>query len=393
MVQSTCCTTDFARIVKGIAMSFLKSVRSLKWHLQLSRPASRRARRFPIQATQYLESRRLLDGTLPGVLVDAVVQDGKLQVTLHESAETLSIRFQPGQLEFAREGMVTETCSLEGISEILITGTEGPDRLNVDFANDPEVDLATVLVVTGGGDDVVTITGMYPPLRRFTWFYTEDGRDLVDASNSIHGVQAFTGTGRDTVIGSKGDDRISSGGGNDLVFGRAGNDSIGGQGGADTLIGGRGNDAIYGSGGNDLIFGNRGNDALEGEEGNDTIFGGADGDWVYGGTGHDRLMGQSGGDWVQGGDGADRVYGGTGNDLLQGGSGRDRLCGRAGDDTLEGGGGYDILFGGPGRDSLAGGYRSDVFAGGPGVDVIADLRPDDILRDDDAVGPLGEPLF
>ena len=97
--------------------------------------------------------------------------------------------------------------------------------------------------------------------------------------------------------------------------------------GRDTLIGSNGNDMLSGRNGSDRLFGRDGNDHLRGDKG------------------HDRLLGQ---------DGRDRLEGGSGHDILKGGAGADKLRGNAHDDTLTGGKGADrfIFDASDGRDTI-----------------------------------------
>jgi len=91
----------------------------------------------------------------------------------------------------------------------------------------------------------------------------------------VLGVCTITGTsGRDILIGTRGDDVICGFGGNDIIIGRGGDDRIFGGDGRDILLGGRGDDALYGENGNDILLGGRGNDYLDGGPGADLLIGG-----------------------------------------------------------------------------------------------------------------------
>jgi RTX calcium-binding nonapeptide repeat (4 copies) len=90
---------------------------------------------------------------------------------------------------------------------------------------------------------------------------------------------------------------VNAGEGDDAVFvasavevpvtmrGGSGRDTLSGGGGPDKLIGGEGNDKLAGRGGDDLVFGG---------EGNDELFGGGGDDILRGGTGHDTVTGGTG---------------------------------------------------------------------------------------------------
>lgn len=169
----------------------------------------------------------------------------------------------------------------------------------------------------------------------------------TETNNDLHG-----GTGKDTLIGLGGADRLYGNGENDALYGGAGDDSLDGGGGNDRLIGGGGHDMIYGGAGNDTIesFGSR--DTVYGGEGADSIYNIAR-DLVYGGSDNDTLVGHSSNH-------ADTLYGDGGNDSLVGG-GNDALYGGAGGDNLTGGTGDDTLDGGTGADHMIGGQGDDVY--------------------------------
>lgn len=112
-----------------------------------------------------------------------------------------------------------------------------------------------------------------------------------------------------------------------------------------------GDDRLTGTPGDDVITCGGGNDRADGGGGNDVIRCGAGNDIIRGGAGRDRIEGGAGNDRAGGGTGNDRIYGGADKDKLFGNNGADKLFGGAGRDILRGGLGRDLLVGGPGRDS------------------------------------------
>jgi VCBS repeat-containing protein len=220
--------------------------------------------------------------------------------------------------------------------------------------------------------------------------YTIKDEHGASASSTV----AITVTGREhrednvpsdngeTLIGTKGDDKIDALGGDDSVFGLAGDDFLlGGSGsdflsgeeGHDVLGGGDGDDNLSGGQGNDQLFGEAGNDYLAGEHGQDRMSGGDGLDSLDGGTGDDVLEGGNDDDVLSGEEGNDQLLGEAGNDLLLGEAGHDELYGGEGNDGLDGGGGDDMLDGGDGDDFLSGGLGSNIVKGGLGRDrIIAD---------------------
>ena len=112
-----------------------------------------------------------------------------------------------------------------------------------------------------------------------------------------------------------------------------------------TLVGSKGDDKMTGTDDADVIIGLGGDDRIDGGGGDDVIC--AKG-------GDDRIAGGAGGDTVRAGGGKDRTGGAGGADTLRGGGRPDRISGGGGADTLVGGGGRDRLNGGPGKDTCGG---------------------------------------
>lgn len=137
-------------------------------------------------------------------------------------------------------------------------------------------------------------------------------------------------SGRDVIVGSKGDDTINGNGGDDLICDRWGDNVI---------HGGSGNDKIEGTG------------ELYGDSGNDTICAKDGVSYVDGGSGNDDIQ-VGGNEWLV-------VHGGSGNDdieVLYAAS----LYGDAGNDGIYTDGQVGYLNCGSGRDSV---YYSAVLDG------------------------------
>jgi hypothetical protein len=224
------------------------------------------------------------------------------------------------------------------------------------------------------------------------------------------GDDSVSSTGRSTLLGGAGDDRLTLTGASLGHFnGGPGSDTMTGGDGTDFFDGGPDSessdpDVIDGGGDNDLVdygerrrgvtidlsgasrsgaraegdvirdvesgWGGSGGDTLLGTDDADHFDGNAGDDLVMTGPGRDVLDGGRGGDGLFSGDDADFLYGGAGRDRLSAGVGRDRLFGGAGSDRLAGGDDADRLRGNTGRDRLLGGTGEDLFSGGRGGDLL-----------------------
>jgi Ca2+-binding RTX toxin-like protein len=195
-------------------------------------------------------------------------------------------------------------------------------------------------------------------------FKGRSGNDFFQNLTGLR-VQAYAGTGLDTIIGGAANDHLDGGLGYDNIDGGGGHDVL--FGGYDTsfnkLLGGEGNDTVHGGHGGEVIDGGMGDDYLDGGLGIDDIFGQGGNDLLLAG-------GDSGRNTLVGSLGDDTLTGSSGNDLMQGDGGNDVLQGMAGNDTLYGGTGFDTLDGGVGDDYLDGGNDgiADHLKGGPGSD-------------------------
>ncbi|MFA9407670.1 MAG: calcium-binding protein [Candidatus Dadabacteria bacterium] len=178
-----------------------------------------------------------------------------------------------------------------------------------------------------------------------------------------------TGTVRNEIIGTPGDDvlrgtmgadHIMGFGGDDEIDGRGGDDIIEGGPGDDNLDGNMGDDKIIGGEGNDLIMGGKGHDDIDAGEGDDFVKGGAGNDYISGGDGSDVLIGQRGNDEIDGNAGDDMIEGNQGADDIDGGSGDDSILGGAGGDEIDGGSGDDMIEGGGGPDTCTDGESGSI---------------------------------
>jgi Ca2+-binding RTX toxin-like protein len=257
--------------------------------------------------------------------------------------------------------------SIDSSASLVISGTPGPDRVEVRLAGDrylagasseglfapgslPTCGLAAaslivcpgrasrIQVALGGGDDVLTLEGVPRGVSA-----TIDGGS---GSDTITG-----GAGGDTIY--SGDDRapdsLSGGGGDDQLFGVNTSHPRRDSGGA-TMIGGSGDDLMIGGqpcGGDVFAGGPGGNDSASfARIRNDGIavsatIGGPVLDPDAGRCERGRISADT--EKIEGSPGPDRLFGGALGDTLLGRGGNDELDGMAGADRCVGGGGGDRM--------------------------------------------------
>ncbi len=237
-------------------------------------------------------------------------------------------------------------------------------------------------IVTGDGDDVITVTDgtnvIYTGagndtviLDTFGYNVVDGGSgtdtlDLVGFNNFAFSIDMTTGktdytqesyTGFENLLGSDTDNTITGTAGNNVIDASGGNDTVHGGDGDDTIHGGDGNDILAGDNGVNMVFGDAGDDTLigggnaadtlNGGDGNDTIdystvtsfagftltvdlTAGYAGYFPPSNAGNDKLVSVEN---AIGGQGSDIMIGTAGNNLLNGGAGNDTMTGGKGDDT------------------------------------------------------------
>ena len=274
----------------------------------------------------------------------------------------------------------------------------------------------------GSGNDVTTLKGAADYLSLGNGFNTViggAGKDSIYSNNATAIIIANSGS--DVIIGGDGTNEIYAGAKMSLAdaIAAASTATATGQKG-DLIAVGDGNNTIIGSNGNDYITSDDpfhsggGNDVIVLGAGNDTYYGGtavtsATGDWtasidsnnvlnttnvygsltdytnpyaqpyngnsyvdasgnttqplgaanvtIFGGTGNYHLILGNGNNYVEMGSGNSSVSGGMGNDTILAGSGSD---------TIRGGGGTTYIVGGSGTEHIAGGVGNNTIIGGSG---------------------------
>ncbi|URK19804.1 Ig-like domain-containing protein [Thalassospira sp. GO-4] len=264
--------------------------------------------------------------------------------------------------------------------------TDASEILSVTIAGVP--DGASLSAGTDNGDGTWTLSASQLSGLKITPADNYSGNfDLTVTATSVDGADSASisqnlqveviDNPNETVIGTDGTDRITTGDGDDYINAKSGHDTISSGGGADTVYGGGGNDIIDSGGGDDRVFGG---------SGKDTITGGAGDDYINAGGSHDTVDGGEGNDTIFGGGGKDTITGGAGDDYIDAGSSSDTVDGGAGNDTILGGSGHDTLDGGEGTDTLYGGNSNDILIGSGDDKLYGESGSDEIRYTVDLTG-------
>jgi len=232
---------------------------------------------------------------------------------------------------------------------LIVRGTDTDDVITVREANG----LITVDGIAIRIGRIVRDSLAADKVRNLTVF-GQSGNDAITIDDNLAGtlqpfrvVKIFGGLGNDTVLGSKGVDRIR---------GNAGNDEIWGRGGLDLILGDQGDDRVFADAGARKLSGGWGNDQIKVV----TSFQSPVGVRITAGPGNDIIIGSEGSDFIHGNAGNDQIWARGGNDRINGGAGDDQIFGEDGDDYLSGYSGNDLVRGGDGRDHVNGGTGSNL---------------------------------
>lgn len=311
------------------------------------------------------------------------------------------------------EMVICDTGSSDATDNVSIVGGAGADEI-IAGPN------ASGYLDGGPGQDTLYVTTEHPasdcPTIEFGCIDTHggEGSDVIDASESTGDVYYSAGDGNDVFLGGSGDDEIVVGTtgdvtGRDTLFGGAGNDRIYDYifaDGGDNIFGGTGNDVItlagcdpnpsYNAYASTTVNGGLGRDSF-GYVTNNSAFGCAPGysndnlELSLDGAANDRPIARSGhtqrpSDNILGVEdiavNPGRHVGGNwnGNDVLSGDGDDNTINGFGGSDTITGGAGSDELNGGTGADHIyATDGEADLVDCGDGADVV-DADSIDILE-------------
>jgi serralysin len=230
-------------------------------------------------------------------------------------------------IDVFRSGSAGDTIYSNGAGEYY--GNDGNDTM---YAG-----LGTPEVIDGGnGIDTLDTTsfggGFSYTLDMNTGLTNYAGELFTNFENVVMGATT------DTVLGTAGDNAISTQDGNDTLNGGDGNDTLDGGAGADAMEGGAGDDTFGVDDAGDVVTDASGNDTVlasvdytltagletlilvgtafsgTGNTQDNLIVGTSLGNALYGVAGNDTLLGLDGGDYLDGGTGSDYMEGGDGDD-------------------------------------------------------------------------------
>ncbi|ASR43419.1 hypothetical protein BEN78_08575 [Xanthomonas citri pv. mangiferaeindicae] len=235
-----------------------------------------------------------VDGTAtnPGEQTTRSTPDGKpIQIDpLHKD----------GQVEIARERTVAQ--GYVSRDQVVFTTGSGNDDVGVSQRDDGTLDVT----VNGESYEVRLGEGQELTLR------TGEGNDTIKVAPNVDvNIVVDAGQGdNEVLVEGNGDNRISSGNGDDLIrVTGSGRNDIHTTGGNNEIHGGSGVNVIYGGDGNDTIHAGAGTNYIEGGRGDDVIHGGGEFDIISAGRGDDT---------VHVGEGRTTVYAGDGQDMIEG---------------------------------------------------------------------------
>lgn len=324
-----------------------------------------------------------------------------------------------------------------GAGNDILTNSSGYDRLDGGEGDDRIVLVGTGGAVTGGaGFDRLSVDlSVMDEAVRFNGVNGHavigSGAELADHIyfSDVERLELKTGSGNDHVLGTAGDDTISTGAGadvigpgwtldrgasalgDDVIDGGAGDDLISDAIGANRLHGGAGDDVVItsfdtleatgGDGDDRLLLHYRGEpqeiilDFERGTASTGLSFSGFEHAVVSLGSGDDVVFGSSTmAVSVLAGEGDNLLFGSSNRDDFQTGSGDDIMFGNGGDDALVSVGGADVIDGGEGDDLILLYRPEGIVEGGAGNDVleIAANELDRPIEFDALTGTMGSSL-
>lgn len=234
--------------------------------------------------------------------------------------------------------------------DIITTRDYAVNDIDAGAGNDRVVaSIGTGDVLDGGAGDSDTLVvrhtrGTITDLSTNTVTYAEYGDDLFEDDFENFENYESTAFTFEKVIGTSGDNIITTGQYSDYLEGGEGDD---------TLDGGDGDNdwASYENDINKVTADLEAGTAASADSDTDTLIN------------IENIRTGAAGDEIAGSTIANTIDGGAGNDTISADAGSDKISGKAGDDTLNGDEGADFISGGQGTDTLNGGAGVDYIAG------------------------------
>jgi Ca2+-binding RTX toxin-like protein len=258
--------------------------------------------------------------------ISAEIADGELTVTGTDQDDTITVRCEGGDVTVNQSRPSGGPDACDGVVRIVVLAGGGADVVNLgEVSPNSFENLARVHVRGEEGADRIVGSERGDQLHGGGGVDELRGGKGADLLKPGAGAgQVLGGKGHDTVRMS-GDDRwavederitrftpseevvelasveeahVEGGGGNNTIVAAAftGRVSMTGGDGADRIVSGAGNDALLGGSGRDQLLGGAGNDELRGGSGDDELRGGDGSDQLLGGGGDDVCVGGPGGD-------------------------------------------------------------------------------------------------
>lgn len=265
---------------------------------------------------------------------------------------------------YARTPMAFDIAVIQEKYGVNTTHNSGNDTYTLDNVNATGTGYEAIWD-TGGRDKIVHTGSMGATidLRDATLGSELGGGGFISFATGIHG--GFT------IANSVRIEDAEGGSGNDTLVGNRLNNKLDGKGGNDVMIGGRGNDTYRVNSSQDVVTeaNNAGTDVVTSSNISLDLTG-------YDNVENARLLGSSNrnitgsgeNNTLTGNNGKNTISGGDGRDVIEGGLGKDKLNGQNGADVLKGGNGRDIIKGGTGKDRIEGQRQDDVLVGNGGAD-------------------------
>ena len=293
---------------------------------------------------------------------------------LYYMAELIVVGFRASEFTRRKDQGVQTLESEAGLSVELLTGLK-------DGRNGLRPTKVEAMTVFWQGETLVRFVGLAFAFNRLVKLVGQlQGEAFPDVLERVSALQSK----KVVVRGTSAQEVVEGGDENDVIRTFGGDDSIVATRGKDKINGGAGDDVYLGNILNLRLIVDLVSDVARKKGGGrdeikriEDVRGSSKSDVIRGDGGENQLAGDGGADRILGRAGADTIFGGDGAVKLFGGGGDVRLFGDAGRVLLFGGSGADLLFGGEGADEFV---INPSEPGGPDVVDDYDHAQGDRLR-------------